>query len=184
MACPVGWRCEAAERAREARGCVRVCVCVRAMRQSVKIRWREIRIGWEIPLRHAVAQPRPHRHVDAVETSTLRPSPLRSRRPRLLFWPGRVAAIRRPPSRRLRRLLSRAPRRRNNSPRSPILCFSTMVSRLALPPIFPFLRPAADAPWKLDKLVGLAMLVAASVIFLYYNVWTLLMVRLAPDPPF
>jgi dolichyl-phosphate mannosyltransferase polypeptide 2 regulatory subunit len=30
---------------------------------------------------------------------------------------------------------------------------------------------------KLDKLVGLAMLVAASVVFLYYTIWTLLMVR-------
>jgi hypothetical protein len=30
---------------------------------------------------------------------------------------------------------------------------------------------------KLDKLVGLAMLVAATVVFLYYSVWTLLMVR-------
>lgn len=28
-----------------------------------------------------------------------------------------------------------------------------------------------------DKLVGLAMLVAASVVFLYYTIWTLLMVR-------
>lgn len=31
---------------------------------------------------------------------------------------------------------------------------------------------------QLDKLVGLAMLVAASAVFLYYTVWTLLMVRL------
>jgi hypothetical protein len=31
---------------------------------------------------------------------------------------------------------------------------------------------------QLDKLVGLAMLVAATVVFLYYSVWTLLMVRL------
>lgn len=30
---------------------------------------------------------------------------------------------------------------------------------------------------QLDKLVGLGMLVAASVVFLYYTVWTLLMVR-------
>lgn len=30
---------------------------------------------------------------------------------------------------------------------------------------------------QLDKLVGLAMLVAATVVFLYYTVWTLLMVR-------
>ncbi|KAM3068786.1 Dolichol phosphate-mannose biosynthesis regulatory protein [Clarireedia jacksonii] len=29
----------------------------------------------------------------------------------------------------------------------------------------------------LDQLVGLAMLVAASVVFLYYTIWTLLMVR-------
>jgi len=29
---------------------------------------------------------------------------------------------------------------------------------------------------QLDKLVGLAMLVAASVVFLYYSIWTLLMV--------
>ena len=34
---------------------------------------------------------------------------------------------------------------------------------------------------QLDKLVGLAMLVAASVVFLYYTIWTLLMVR---PPPF
>jgi hypothetical protein len=32
---------------------------------------------------------------------------------------------------------------------------------------------------QLDKLVGLAMLVAASVVFLYYSIWTLLMVRVA-----
>lgn len=30
---------------------------------------------------------------------------------------------------------------------------------------------------QLDKLVGLSMLVVASVVFLYYSVWTLLMVR-------
>jgi hypothetical protein len=30
---------------------------------------------------------------------------------------------------------------------------------------------------QLDKLVGLGMLVAASVVFLYYTIWTLLMVR-------
>ncbi|KAK4234698.1 dolichol phosphate-mannose biosynthesis regulatory protein [Achaetomium macrosporum] len=33
----------------------------------------------------------------------------------------------------------------------------------------------------LDKLVGLAMLVAASVVFLYYTIWTLLMARHLPD---
>lgn len=41
-------------------------------------------------------------------------------------------------------------------------------------------------PPKLDKLVGLAMLVAATVVFLYYSVWTLLMVRYpsaSPSPP-
>ena len=32
---------------------------------------------------------------------------------------------------------------------------------------------------QLDKLVGLAMLVASSVVFLYYTVWTLLMVNSA-----
>jgi disulfide bond formation protein DsbB len=30
---------------------------------------------------------------------------------------------------------------------------------------------------QLDKLVGLAMLVAASVVFLYYTIWTLVMAR-------
>ena len=30
---------------------------------------------------------------------------------------------------------------------------------------------------QLDKLVGLAMLVVASTVFLYYTIWTLLMVR-------
>jgi len=34
-------------------------------------------------------------------------------------------------------------------------------------------------PTQLDKLVGLAMLVAASVVFLYYSIWTLLMVKLS-----
>ena len=33
-------------------------------------------------------------------------------------------------------------------------------------------------PQQLDKLLGLAMLVAATVIFLYYTTWTLLMVGL------
>jgi len=36
----------------------------------------------------------------------------------------------------------------------------------------------ANATPQLDKLVGLAMLVAATVVFLYYTIWTLLMVRL------
>jgi hypothetical protein len=37
---------------------------------------------------------------------------------------------------------------------------------------------------QLDKLIGLAMLVAASVVFLYYSMWTLLMVsKLPPHPP-
>ncbi|KAK8124820.1 putative dolichol phosphate-mannose biosynthesis regulatory protein [Apiospora kogelbergensis] len=38
----------------------------------------------------------------------------------------------------------------------------------------------------LDKLVGLAMLLAASFVFIYYSVWTLLMVplcRLGPPAP-
>jgi dolichyl-phosphate mannosyltransferase polypeptide 2 regulatory subunit len=35
----------------------------------------------------------------------------------------------------------------------------------------------------LDKLVGLAMLVAASVVFLYYTAWTLLLVSFAFDLP-
>ncbi|KAH8128716.1 hypothetical protein ACSS6W_003781 [Trichoderma asperelloides] len=35
----------------------------------------------------------------------------------------------------------------------------------------------------LDKLVGLAMLVAASVIFLYYTIWTLLMPFVDIDHP-
>lgn len=33
---------------------------------------------------------------------------------------------------------------------------------------------------QLDKLIGLAMLVAASVVFLYYSIWTLLMVSTLP----
>ncbi|KAK4062591.1 uncharacterized protein Triagg1_9832 [Trichoderma aggressivum f. europaeum] len=36
-------------------------------------------------------------------------------------------------------------------------------------------------PTMLDKLVGFAMLVAASVIFLYYTIWTLLMVKPPPS---
>ncbi|KAL8329362.1 hypothetical protein RB597_004883 [Gaeumannomyces tritici] len=36
----------------------------------------------------------------------------------------------------------------------------------------------------LDKLVGLAMLVAASVVFLYYSVWTLIMSRNPSSQPF
>jgi len=36
---------------------------------------------------------------------------------------------------------------------------------------------------QLDKLVGLAMLVAASVVFLYYTIWTLAMVCLSPSFP-
>ncbi|KAH0527880.1 hypothetical protein TsFJ059_002804 [Trichoderma semiorbis] len=35
----------------------------------------------------------------------------------------------------------------------------------------------------LDKLVGFAMLVAASVIFLYYTIWTLLMPFVDSDHP-
>ncbi|KAK8048444.1 hypothetical protein PG994_010174 [Apiospora phragmitis] len=38
----------------------------------------------------------------------------------------------------------------------------------------------------LDKLVGLAMLLAASFVFIYYSIWTLLMVplrRLGPPAP-
>jgi dolichyl-phosphate mannosyltransferase polypeptide 2 regulatory subunit len=32
-------------------------------------------------------------------------------------------------------------------------------------------------PKQLDKLIGFAMLAAASVVFLYYSIWALLMVR-------
>lgn len=35
---------------------------------------------------------------------------------------------------------------------------------------------------QLDKLVGIAMLVAATVVFLYYTFWTLFMVRFPPPP--
>jgi hypothetical protein len=34
---------------------------------------------------------------------------------------------------------------------------------------------------QLDKIVGLAMLVAASVVFTYYTIWTLLMVSAPPS---
>ncbi|KAG7124296.1 Dolichol phosphate-mannose biosynthesis regulatory protein like [Verticillium longisporum] len=40
-----------------------------------------------------------------------------------------------------------------------------------------------QAPSKLDKLVGLAMLVAASVIFTYYTIWTLLIPFVDDDHP-
>lgn len=36
---------------------------------------------------------------------------------------------------------------------------------------------------QLDQLVGLAMLVAATTVFLYYTIWTLLMVRYPASPP-
>ncbi|TVY35122.1 Dolichol phosphate-mannose biosynthesis regulatory protein [Lachnellula subtilissima] len=39
-----------------------------------------------------------------------------------------------------------------------------------------FMRLGGGGAQQLDKLVGLAMLVAASVVFLYYTIWTLLMV--------
>lgn len=32
-------------------------------------------------------------------------------------------------------------------------------------------------PQQLDRLVGFAMLVAATVVFVYYTIWSLLMVR-------
>ena len=60
------------------------------------------------------------------------------------------------------------------------------------PPSPSFSRPASAqtvsipltslSPLQLDKLVGLAMLVAASVVFLYYSIWTLLMVRRPSRP--
>ena len=34
----------------------------------------------------------------------------------------------------------------------------------------------ADTPFQLDKIVGMAMLIVATTVFLYYTVWTLLMV--------
>ncbi len=43
-------------------------------------------------------------------------------------------------------------------------------------------NPSNPTP-QLDKLVGLAMLVAASVVFLYYTIWTLLMVRPSTPSP-
>lgn len=51
----------------------------------------------------------------------------------------------------------------------------------------PRLTNAPRLSLQFDKLVGLAMLVAATVVFLYYTVWTLLMVRtqsLRCGPPF
>ena len=36
------------------------------------------------------------------------------------------------------------------------------------------------APFQLDKLVGMAMLIIATTVFLYYTAWTLLMVRNLP----
>jgi hypothetical protein len=42
-----------------------------------------------------------------------------------------------------------------------------------------FLSKYAANTVQLDKLVGLAMLVAASVVFLYYTIWTLLMASLS-----
>ncbi|PWI74887.1 dolichol phosphate-mannose biosynthesis regulatory protein [Purpureocillium lilacinum] len=50
---------------------------------------------------------------------------------------------------------------------------------LALPPRS---MPANATP-QLDKLVGLAMLVAATVVFLYYTIWTLLMPFVDDDHP-
>lgn len=38
-------------------------------------------------------------------------------------------------------------------------------------------------PIQLDRLVGLAMLIAASAVFAYYTIWTLVMVRNIKIPP-
>ncbi|KAL6870002.1 Dolichol phosphate-mannose biosynthesis regulatory protein [Amphichorda felina] len=45
------------------------------------------------------------------------------------------------------------------------------------------LPPPSPWPPKFDKLVGLAMLVAASTVFLYYTIWTLLMPFVDDDHP-
>jgi hypothetical protein len=52
--------------------------------------------------------------------------------------------------------------------------FCTMMNR---PSSSPHRNVIANDRSQLDKLVGLGMLVAASVVFLYYTIWTLLMVR-------
>lgn len=66
----------------------------------------------------------------------------------------------------------------HSSPAVSPTCVSTMVfickiqtlPNPANTPLFP----------QIDKLIGLAMLVAASFVFLYYSIWTLLMVRVNP----
>ena len=42
--------------------------------------------------------------------------------------------------------------------------------------IIEFQHPTDEAMCQLDKLFGLVMLITATVVFLYYTVWTLLMV--------
>ena len=69
------------------------------------------------------------------------------------------------------------------------VCFITLLSRLFVTMVSstirvcvsPLLWHTANA-YQLDKLVGLAMLVAASIVFLYYTIWTLLMVGLSTLP--
>jgi hypothetical protein len=47
------------------------------------------------------------------------------------------------------------------------------------------LPPQTDQPLEkqLDRLVGASMLILASIVFLYYTIWTLLLVRNSAPPP-
>jgi hypothetical protein len=64
-------------------------------------------------------------------------------------------------------------------------CFITLISStccndgripLCASPHHSIAQSFTDRSFQLDKLVGLAMLMIASAVFLYYSVWTLLMV--------
>lgn len=119
-------------------------------------------------LRHTprdIAPPQPHHHTREDKLNL-------SYNPRLKFWPRRCCCC------CYQTGLIPAPLTTDVS-QSTLPKSRLYNGKLPRPPP-PSPRTAADATLQLDKLVGLAMLVAASVVFLYYTVWTLLMVCL-PD---
>jgi hypothetical protein len=96
---------------------------------------------------------------------------------------GKVTVAQRPLSRdrdelRSGHVIHLEHRIRTNTPQHSIHLLGTPFDNgPSTPPTYSQHETNIFPPAQLDKLVGLAMLVAASVVFLYYTIWTLLMVR-------
>lgn len=131
-------------------------------------------------------QPGPPVPSDSHHPSTTpynQPSPRSLNQPASVsraFFPSPIAQPARSPSRFPSIMVNIAPLLHDPIASSPSILLMNSPSP---PPRLTRSETSTTNTTQLDKIVGLAMLVAATVVFLYYTIWTLLMVRFRNPSP-